>query len=177
MRSQPRVSGPFHLLNVALRALFAGALGASAAGCVADNEAIVFVAPSIEEPSVDVAAGALGTTLTGSFRLRLRLGPRASGPSQVAVQKFEIANADQSMSIVPTLEAKADADFPVTVNIDSEKNVLFTIDLGGSVLPAMTAEQLCGAGGLTLAGTITDSLQDGATPVASSVFTPSGCSN
>lgn len=159
------------------RVLFAGVLGASLAGCVADNEAIVFVSPSLEEPSVNVTSGALGTTLTGSFRLLLRLGPRASGPSQVTVQKFEIANADQSKSIVPTLEAKADREFPVTVDLDSEQSVVFTIDLGGSVLPATTADELCAAGGLTIAGTIKDSLQDGATPVASDVFAPSGCPN
>jgi hypothetical protein len=161
----------------AARVIGAGAIAASLAGCVADNEGIVFVAPSLEEPSVNVASGALGTTLTGSFRLRLRLGPRASGPSQVAVQKFEIANADQSKSIVGTLETSSDAALPVTVDLDSEEIVVFTIDYGGTVLPATTGDELCAAGGLTIAGTITDSLQDGATPVASSVFTPSGCSN
>jgi hypothetical protein len=159
------------------RALFISALGASLAGCVGDNETIVFVAPSVEEPTVNVEAGALGTTLTGSFRLRLRLGPRASGPSQVMVEKFELANADQSTSLVPTLETKADTELPVTVDLDSEKNVLFTIDFGGTVLPSAAADEICGAGGLTIAGTIKDSLQDGATPVASSVFMPAGCSN
>lgn len=179
MRSPTRCSGPidiFALPRAVLRALAAGALAASLAGCVADNEAIVFVSPSVEDPSVNVAAGALGTTLTGSYRLLLRLGPRASGPSQVTVQKFEIANADQSKSLVSTLEATADAMFPVTVDPDSDVSVLFTIDYGGSVLSATTADDLCGAGGLVIAGTIKDSLQDGATPVASSVFMPSGCS-
>jgi hypothetical protein len=95
----------------------------------------------------------------------------------VTVEKFAIANADQSTSIVPTLETTADADFPVTIDLDSEKNVTFTIDYGGSVLPSATADELCGAGGLRIAGTVKDSLMDGATPVASDVFMPSGCSN
>lgn len=159
------------------RALAAGALAAALPACVADNEAIVFVEPSIEEPSVAVSKGALGATITGSFRLVLRLGPRASGPSQVTLQKFEITNADQSKSIVGTLETTADKSFPVTVNLDSEESVLFTIDLGGAVLPASAADELCGAGGLKIAGTIRDSLEDGATPARSAVFQPSGCSN
>ena len=173
MRSKPLVPQISRFFS----ALMAGALGASLAGCVADNETIVFVAPKLEEPSVTVATGALGTTLSGGFRLRLQLGPRASGPSQVTVEKFAIANADQSPSIVPTLETTADADFPVTIDLDSEKNVTFTIDYGGSVLPSATADELCGAGGLRIAGTVKDSLMDGATPVASDVFMPSGCSN
>jgi hypothetical protein len=163
--------------GVLARGVVAGALAVLLAGCAGDNEAIVFVAPSIEDPVVAVASQVLGTTLAGSFRLVLRLGPRASGPSQVTVQEFEITNADQTKSLVPTLETKADATFPVTVNLDSEEDVVFTIDLGGGVLPATAADELCGAGGLKIAGTIKDSLQDGATPVASPVFQPSGCSN
>jgi hypothetical protein len=158
-------------------AFVVGVLAAALSGCVADNEAIVVVAPSVEEASVTVSKGALGTTISGSFQLVLRLGPRASGASQVTVQKFEITSADQTKSIVPTLETTADATFPLTVNLDSEERVLFTIDLGGSVLPATAADELCGAGGLKIAGTIKDSLQDGATPVASAVLEPSGCMN
>lgn len=153
------------------------ALAGSLAGCIADNEAIVFVEPTIQAPSVAVDTGALGTTLTGSFTLRLRLGPRASGASQVTVNKFAITNADQTTSFVDTLETTADKTFPVTVELDSEESAVFTIDFGGSVLPAMTGDALCGAGGLRIAGTVRDSLQDGATPVASEVFMPSGCSN
>ena len=159
------------------RALAVGALATALPACIADNEAVVFVEPRIEEPSVAVSKGALGTTISGSFRLFLRLGPRASGPSQVTLQKFEITSADQMKSIVPTLEATADTMFPLTVNLDSEESALFTIDLGGSVLPASAADELCGAGGLKIAGTIRDSLMDGATPAASAVFQPSGCTN
>jgi hypothetical protein len=162
---------------VRARALVVGVLAAALSGCIADNEAIVLVEPSVEEASVAVSKGALGTTISGSFQLVLRLGPRASGASQVTVQKFEITSADQTKSIVPTLETTADAMFPVTVNLDSEERVLFTIDLGGAVLPVSAADELCGAGGLKIAGSITDSLRDGATPVASAVFQPSGCSN
>lgn len=153
----------------------AGALAASTTGCIADNEALVFVEPILEEPKASVDSGALGTSLTGSFRLRLRLGPRASGPSQVSIQKFEITNADQSKSIVSPLETTAEPAFPLTVKPDSDVSALLTIDLGGGVLPQSTAEGLCDAGGIKIAGLIQDSLEDGASPVDSAVFDPSGC--
>ena len=166
-----------------VRAVFAGVFrlgiglcaAGGTAGCIADNEAVVFVDPSIEEPAVAVSSKALGTDLTGSFRLVLSLGPRASGPSQVTVQKLEITSADQKTSLVPSLETTSDMTFPVTVALDSEVRALFTIDLGGALLPASAAAELCGAGGLRIAGSIQDSLQSGATPVTSAVFQPSGC--
>lgn len=146
-----------------------------APGCVG-NDAVVFVEPDIEDASVTVTEKALGTDLAGSFRLVLLLGPRASGPSQVSLQSFDLMNADQTKAIVPALKTKTDTTFPVTVELDSTVSAVLTIDLGGALLPASAASDLCGAGGLKIAGSIQDSLQSGgATPVASPVFQPKGC--
>jgi hypothetical protein len=148
---------------------------ASAAGCLSDNETLVFVDASVEEPQVTVSKGALGTNLTGSFTLLLELGPRASTPSKVTLQTFEIANADRSKTIVPSLKTKTDTAFPVTVELDSDVRVNFTIDLEGALLPDTAADELCGAGGLRITGSIQDSLESGSTPFTSPVFQPSGC--
>lgn len=154
-------------------AALAGA--ASAAGCLSDNETLVFVDASVEEPQVTVSKGALGTNLTGAFTLLLELGPRASAPSKVTLQTFEIANADRSKTIVPSLKTKTGTAFPVTVELDSDVRVDFTIDLEGALLPDTAADELCGAGGLRITGSIQDSLESGSTPFTSPVFQPSGC--
>lgn len=158
------------------RALVAGALGLALEGCVADNEALVFVAPSIEEPAIVVSAGALGTDLQGSFQLVLQLGPRASGPSQVSVQAFEITSADRTRSLVTPLAVGTETAFPVTVAPDSNVRASFTIDPEDKLLNKDKAAELCDAGGLRIVGSILDSLDDGASsPFASDVVQPTGC--
>lgn len=155
--------------------VLAGVLGMGGLHCIADNEAIVLVEPSIEQPAVTVNQGALGTGLTGSFQLKLMLGPRASGPSSVNIDKFELVSADQSKSLVATLEAKSTQAFPVSVELDSEQSLPFTIDFGAMLLPANAYADICGAGGVRIKGSIRDSLKDGPTPCVSDVVMPAGC--
>lgn len=153
-------------------ALVAAALAAGT-GCI-DDDAAVFVDASIAAPSAAVTGGALGTELTGGFQLALHLGPRASGASQVSVRSFEITSADQSTSIVAPLEAVAGTALPVVVEPDADVTVAFTFDTGADLLPAEAQDGLCDPAGIRVVGTIEDSLQDGATPVASEVFV-AGC--
>ena len=143
-------------------------------GC-ADDDAAVFVEPSIAAPSATVGTQTLGTSLAGSFQLMLHLGPRASGPSEVGVGAFVVQSSDQQTTFVSPLEVTADRELPVTVELDSDVDVGFSFDTAADLLPTETAGELCGAGGLVISGAIEDSLQDGATPVVSEVFIPSGC--
>ncbi|MCC6556687.1 MAG: hypothetical protein IT372_27315 [Polyangiaceae bacterium] len=149
-------------------ALAAAALTAGA-GCI-DTDAAVFVEPAISGPSAAVTGGTLGTQLTGGFRLELHLGPRASGASQVSIRSFEITDAAQTAAIVSPLEAVTATALPVTVETDSDVAVEFTFDTGADLLPAEARDPLCAAEGIRITGSIQDSLQDGATPVASAVF-------
>lgn len=135
----------------------------------------MFVEASIGSPSATIGSVALGTTLAGSFVLNLHLGPRASGPSEVRVQKFAIANAARTAVIVDPLEVSSATTFPVTVEPDGDVAVAFEFSTGKTTLAAETFDALCGAGGLRITGAIEDSLQDGATPVESEPFVPSGC--
>jgi hypothetical protein len=103
------------------------------------------------------------------------LGPRASGSSKVSVLQFSVTSADETTAIVPSLQVTASPALPVTVAPDSEVGVDFTFDTGASLLPAATMTALCADPGIKITGTVQDSLQDGATPVASVVFKPAGC--
>jgi hypothetical protein len=145
------------------------------AGCIGENEAVVFVDPRIEGPAATVSSSALGTSLSGSFHLSLVLGPRASGSSQVSLIQLSITSADEKTAIVPSLEVTASRSLPVTVAPDSEVGVDFTFDTGANLLPASAMTALCTDPGISITGTVQDSLQDGATPVASAVFKPAGC--
>lgn len=149
----------------------AAALAAAASGCI-DTDAAVFVEPSIESPSAQVTAGALGAELVASFALKLHLGPRASGPSRVSVRSFEIVSADQKTPLVSPLAVETETELPVEVAPDSDVIVRFSVDTGaqGRPLPASAGEALCAAEGIRIAGAIEDSLEDAATPVASGVF-------
>ncbi|WP_437673636.1 hypothetical protein [Sorangium sp. So ce131] len=154
--------------------LAAAALAAAAAGCI-DTDAAVFVDPSITSPAATVATSALGAQLAVSFTLELHLGARASGPSRVAVRTFEIASADQETSIVAPLAAETTTPLPVEVAPGSDVRVAFTFDSseGGGLLPEGVAAALCAAEGIRVTGAIEDSLEDGATPVASDTFAAS----
>jgi hypothetical protein len=150
-------------LALALPALAAGA------GCV-DTDAAVFVEASIASPAAAASGGALGTQLTGGFQLELHLGPRASGRSDVSVRSFEITDAGQTSSIVAPLEAVTATALPVGVEPGSDVTVSFTFDTGADLLPVEARDALCAPAGIRVTGALEDSLQDGATPVASEVF-------
>jgi hypothetical protein len=156
------------------RALLLAALAPWCAGCP-DDDAAVFVEPSIASPQASVAAETLGTTLTGSFQLNLHLGPRASGPSEVGVGTFVMQSSDQQTTLVSPLQASTLVELPVTVDVDGDESLGFTFDTAATLLPAQTFGEICGANGVVISGVIEDSLQDGATPVVSQVFIPSGC--
>ena len=155
---------PFLLLGLAAASLSA------VAGCV-DTDPTVFVDATIRDPAAQVSAVALGTQLTGSFSLSLALGPRASGASQVTLQGFSITDADQSTTIVDALPAVTSTPLPVEVAPDETVTLTLTFDSGADLLPAEAEAALCEAAGLRITGAIQDSLQDGATPVVSELFT------
>ncbi len=145
------------------------------AGCAGEDEAIVFVDPSIESPQLAVSGSALGVSLSGGFRLRLVLGPRASGPSQVSLGSFAITDAEQKTPVVASLAVASSVPLPITVQPGSDVGADLIFDTGADTLPAEIEDALCAPAGVRIAGTVQDILQDGATPVASEPFQPTGC--
>lgn len=145
------------------------------AGCFGENEGVVFVEPRIEAPTAKIEAGVLGASISGSFKLTLVLGPRASGPSTVELGAVAITDAPNQQSVLSGLSLVSTREFPVTVQPDSEVTVDFVFDLGDKTFPSETQDALCLPAGIRIAGTLQDSLETGATPVASDVFEPTGC--
>jgi hypothetical protein len=143
-------------------------------GCVSTDPA-VFVDPTIESPSAAVSGGALGATVTGAFTLTLHLGPRASGPSTVALGAFSILDAGKSAAITAVQLAPGTPSFPVTVDLDSDVTAKLSFDLGGKTLPTDAKTKLCDPAGVLIGGAIQDSLAGGSTPVFSAVLHPTGC--
>jgi hypothetical protein len=143
-------------------------------GC-SSLDAAVFVQPSIDAPEVNVNPGVLGITLEGSFSLRLHLGPRASGSSEVSLGALSLASARDQATIVSPLAVKTVAAMPIVVAPDRDVTTPFTIDAGGKPLPFDAKAKLCEPAGLVILGAVDDPLASAATPVSSAVFQPTGC--
>jgi hypothetical protein len=145
------------------------------AGCI-NTDTAVFVDPSIETPVLTVSKIALGTTVTGSFTLKLHLGARASGGSMVTMGELEIQDSQKTKALIAPLVVDAGSTpMPVPVAPDSDAVVPFKIDTGTKPLLTQVGTDLCDAGSVVITGTIQDSLQDTATPVESPVFQVAGC--
>lgn len=144
------------------------------AACV-NTDAAVFVEPTVESPGATLAGGSLGVSLTGSFVLKLHLGPRATGSSQVKLLTAKILDAKQEGEIVGSLPVSSTTAQPITVDLDSDVDVPFTFDTGTKLLPGELSAKLCDAAGVVLAGQIQDSLQASSTGFSSAVFHVAGC--
>ncbi len=144
------------------------------ASCV-NTDAAVFVEPSIEKPTAAVAGSALGVTISGNFNLKLHLGARASGPSEVSLGAFGILDAKQSAEITSIQLGASAIQFPDTVEPDVDALATFPFDLGSKTLPVDTRAKLCDPAGVIIRGTIQDSLLGGSTPFFSPIVHPTGC--
>lgn len=151
------------------------ALATLTTGCIGDDEAIIFVDPTLSSPQATLAGSVLGSTVSGSFQLRLVLGPRASGSSTVTLGSFNITDAAGKTALVPSLSVMPSKTFPLDVPPSSDITVDVTYDIGDKTVSMMTTEALCGTSGVTISGTINDSLQEGPTPFMSESFKPMGC--
>lgn len=161
--------------RLSLRTVWLLALTPFAAGCIGDDEAIIFVEPSISAPQAALAGSVLGSTVTGSFKLRLVLGPRASGSSSVTIGSVNITDATGKTTLVPSLSLMTSKPLPLDVPPSSDITLDVTYDLGDKTVSMMTADTLCTGAGITISGTINDSLENHATPFISEAFKPTGC--
>lgn len=151
-------------------ALALGPLG----GCI-DTDAAVFVDPSISAPEATINSGALGSTLSGTLRLSLHLGPRASGSSRVTALSFTIQSADQKRTLLEPLPVVSPAELSFSLDPDSDADIVIRFDTEKKPLAAATRDALCGAGTVRVTGVLDDSLKGGSTPVTSEPFTITGC--
>lgn len=157
---------------VALFALLSSA-ALALSGCSLDTA--VFVQPGIDDPEVKVVNGVLGLTLEGSFSLRLHLGPRASGPSEVNLGVWSLASANDQAPIASPLAVKTTAALPITVDKGRDVTTPFTLDEASKLLPFDAKAKLCDEAGLVILGTLDDSLASAPTPLLSASFQATGC--
>ncbi len=151
------------------------ALSTSVTGCIGDDEAVIFVNPTVSSPEVNIVGSVLGSTVTGYFQLRLVLGPRATGSSSVTFGSVNITDVFGKTTIVPSLSLSPSKTFPLDVPPSSDIKIDVIYDLSDKTLPMMTTDAMCTTSGVTISGTINDSLQDTATPFLSDWFMPTGC--
>jgi hypothetical protein len=165
---------PYARRTSALSALFVSST--LLLGCIDENEAVIFVDPSVPSvPSANITGSVLGSTIEGSFQLRLVLGPRASGPSTVTLDSVVIKDASEQAAIGPVLAVVSSKPFPLTVQPDSDVTIDATFDLGSGTVDMATTTKLCDPAGIRISGAIGDTLAAGATPFVSDTFKPSGC--
>ena len=141
-------------------------------GC--NTDAAVFVAPTVEAPTLTVVKAALGTNLKGSFTLKLHLSARASGPSQVTLGTFSLKSADEKTTYAEPLPFTVDKASPFAVAEDSDTVLAITVDTGANPLPVALHDTVCAGGKIVVSGVLQDSLLTTATTFASDPFDP-GC--
>lgn len=142
--------------------------------CV-NTDTAIFVEAGVASPSLEVIDGPLGATLDGGFDLTLRLGARASGPSETTFVSFSIKSADETQVLVEDVPVTSGVSSPVTVPPDGAEVVItFTIDQGGDVLPSGLVDALC-AGEVVYSVVVDDSLATTTTVASSEPFAVTGC--
>jgi len=141
-------------------------------GC--DPDTAVFVEANLSNGNIALQSSSLGVGIGGTFEASLRLGERASGPSEVELRGISLASGDRSQSYVDNLQAVADMSFPVTVGVDETVDVTFTLSPDDNFGEATLADELC-PGPLAIVGVFEGSLRGGAIDVATEAITPTGC--
>ncbi len=151
-------------------------LGAFTAGC--GSKEAVSLAGSIDDTSLVVDQNAVGTYLSGSFSMNLRLGKFASDPVTVEAPSFALVDGESRVDLgLGPLSAAPDRSFPFDLDPGGEVAVGFELSGDDPVGddPAAALDALCSAP-VVVAATVQHSLDGGSTTtVRSAPTTPDGC--
>jgi hypothetical protein len=131
-------------------------------GCSAKDA--VSLSVQLEQPVVKVKAGALGGSVSGSFRIDFKLGSEASGSTTVSASNFALQSASGAV-LVPILAVDSQQGFPLVIDKGQSKSV--TVTLTGSQVDHDAA---C-AGQVQIIGSVSDTLKDGSDPLRSGLIT------
>lgn len=129
------------------------------------DKAAILLTADIRQPTVSVADGAAGSTLSGSFQLVLALGAEASGPTHVTLGNFSL-QTEAGVSLVDVLKLDSSPEFPIDLDKGATQTVSFTFDED-----SVDRDALC-AGRVRIVGSVLDSLKGGTDPVSSELTTP-----
>lgn len=140
-------------------------LGALAAFGCGDKGAVTLTA-QILDPALSTQNVALGTSLTGSFELRLDLGPEAPKSITVTPGAFALHNATGELT---PLTVSFDSPPPYELSKGGSKSVGASLD--STKLIATTVRDTLCAGEVWYTATLTDTLS-GTTSARSASFSP-----
>ncbi len=144
------------------------------AGC--GSKESVSLGASIIDPVLEVDQQPIGTFLSGSFGLELRLGKFAADPITVEPPSFTVVDGDSGaeLGVGPLSATATDASFPLEIDPGGEITVHFELDANDPI-SADAVDTVCGAP-IGVVATVPHSLNGGSTTEATSLpFTPSGC--
>jgi hypothetical protein len=156
--------------------MLAGASGANATahgggGAGGQDPVASPLSATIIESDVSIASGALGSSLSGGFKLQFALDADASGSTKVGAQSFSL-NDSSGQPLIQNMPTQTDGlGVPLTLDRGDTKIVTFVIN-SSSVLAASVREKIC-AGTLTVSGTISDSISGTTFTVESEPFAAS----
>lgn len=143
-------------------------------GCI-DTDAAVFVEATISDAEGNVQQSSLASGIGGSFRVLFHLGPRASGPSEVALGGFSLTDAERAETLLPTLEVSTTPGFPLEVPVDGDVAVQVTFAPDDNLLEPTALDGLCAPAGARVVGVFDDALRGGSVSVASEAILFVGC--
>lgn len=137
------------------------------AGLACGSRGSVALSAIVEDPRVEVERSAVGSDVSGGFRLSLSLGDYAEDSTRVSIGVFAIQRDGADVLAPLSLDGQ---EFPVTIGVGESKSY----ELSFLQSPELEiADALC-EGDLELFGSFTDSLNDDRpTTVRSAAFEPS----
>lgn len=146
-------------------------LGSIAAmGC--GSKGAISLTVDVEAPEVAVTHAALGSQITGSFRLVFRLGSEADTGTRATVEQFQLVDAEGAAIGAP-LDLTG-LSGPVAIAIGATQEVPLTFQQG-ALLTADEEARTC-PGPVGLSGAVTDTLSGGKTlPLFARNLVPDGC--
>ena len=119
----------------------------------------------IEQPTVSVADGAAGTSLSGGFQLAMALGPEAPGSTRVTLGNFSL-QTEAGRPVIEVLNLSSTPEFPIDLGKGDSRSASFTFDE-----ESVDRAALC-AGKVRIIGSVMDTLKGGTDPVRSDLFAP-----
>ncbi len=161
-------------LQARASSLLAALLALGMAGCI-NTDAAVFVEASIVDPVVTLQGSPAAMGISGSYTVKLHLGPRASGPSEVGLGAFTIMNASRDKTLIDVLKLVAKPSFPVSVAVDSDTLVSVSMSAEDNIQLVETTDALCQAGDIVISGALDDGLLAATINPVSEPFAPGGC--
>ena len=132
-------------------------------GCSAKDA--VSLSVRLSSATVTVKNDPFGSSASGTFGIKLTLGPEASGPTTVSPESFALQTLSGQPLVDPLMPTPSVA-FPLTVSKGESKDVTFTF------MGALVDHDAACAGMLRIQSSFSDTLKGGTDSAPSDPITP-----